>query len=370
MKSTLKEQQERPTMAEVWKRVSSLQTKGDQLYRFVTMPLFYNGLVVEKTTRCNAKCGMCYQSAGPKGSDLLGNANLQNKDIARLLLEAAEIDVIHPRFHLAGGEAFLDVDGCLELFQIAKISGFTDITTTTNAYWAKSKARANDIAFQLQGAGLTGIEVSWDFWHLPYIQPSVVENCIRACREVNIEVNLRILSTKSHSYHEALEFLSEDALAHANRITCGPVIATGRAEDFIGYDDIHGAGDLETNCHSMLNLTVNPNGDIYPCCAGFEYSGARIFGNIRERPLTSILESMNRSPLLRTLVLGGVSQLRRILESYNVTIGTDYNSICHMCWSIFSDPERVKILKSYFMDFERRALKRATELAKHRRKQT
>ena len=29
------------------------------------LPMMFNGLVVESTTRCNAKCGMCYQGAGP-----------------------------------------------------------------------------------------------------------------------------------------------------------------------------------------------------------------------------------------------------------------------------------------------------------------
>ena len=32
------------------------------------MPLFYAALVVENTTRCNAKCGVCYQQA-TQGSD-------------------------------------------------------------------------------------------------------------------------------------------------------------------------------------------------------------------------------------------------------------------------------------------------------------
>ena len=328
-----------------------LEHDGGELAKYVqfmTMPLFYQALVVESTTRCNAKCAMCYQSAGPKGSDVLGAATLETEDLARLLLEAAEIESIYPRFHLSGGEAFLDINNCLQLFRVARTVGFLDITTTTNAYWARREERAKCIASQAKEAGLTGVEISWDIWHLPYIDPMAVGNCIRACREVEIEVNLRLLSTKSHTYQEALQLLPDEAVSQANRITCGPVFPTGRASRSIPPSEFHVLSDsnLEGNCHSLLNLTVNPLGDVYPCCAGLDHTGARLFGNIRQQPLASIVASMNSSPLLRTLVLGGVSWLRPILETAGFHIGSDYQNICHMCWSIFSDPGRVRYLKS------------------------
>ena len=318
------------------------------------IPIFYNGLVVEKTTRCNAKCAMCYQSAGPKGSDLLGIAELTAEEIARLVVEAAEIDVISPRFHLSGGEAFLDIEGCIELFAVARAAGFLDIMTTTNAYWARTEERARNICLRLREAGLTRMEISWDVWHLPFIQPAVIGNCIRACRSANIEVLLRILSSKSHSYQEALDFIPDEDIELVNSVMCGPVLPTGRAAEAIDPDEFHGSGDLDDNCHSFLSLTIGPTGEVSPCCAGLDHTEARLCGNVRERSLASIVSGMNASPLVRTLVFGGVSRLRPILEDRGFSLESDYRSICHMCWSVFSNPDHVQALKSHFAELQGR----------------
>ena len=101
-----------------------------------TMPMRFAGLVLENTNRCNARCAMCYQSSGPKGSDVLGQAHLPFEVMARLIREARQIPTLAPRFHLAGGEAFMHPEECLALFMIAKDAGYLDLTATTNAFWA------------------------------------------------------------------------------------------------------------------------------------------------------------------------------------------------------------------------------------------
>ena len=314
----------------------------------LTTPLFFSGLVVENTTRCNAKCAMCYQSVGPKGSDTWGKAGLSVEDIAPVILEAAQLEVVYPRFHLSGGESFLNLQNCYDLFEIAKVSGFLEITTTTNAYWARKRDKAQAVATRLRSVGVTNIEISWDYWHLPFIPAEAITNCLDACREADIETNLRVLSTRSHSYHEALALLNPKSLHNASRITCGPVFATGRAAKEIKETEFHGHEDLTGSCHTFLNLTVNALGNVFPCCAGFDQTDNYLFGNVRDQSIIDIVESMNSSPLLRTLVIGGVKELASILNSGGISLDGNYQSICHMCWSIFSSPERVAQIEGYF----------------------
>ena len=88
---------------------------------------------------------MCYQSAGPKGSDEMGMAKLTVPEVERIIREAAEIETITPRFHLTGGEAFLDIESMLHLVGYARDHGFLDLTTTTNAFWARTPARALEV---------------------------------------------------------------------------------------------------------------------------------------------------------------------------------------------------------------------------------
>lgn len=324
------------------------------------MPIFYAGLVVENTTRCNAKCAMCYQSAGPKGSDGWGSQSLTTAEIKRLIVEASEIETLYPRFHLSGGEAFIDIDGCIELFTEARRAGFLDITTTTNAYWARKPARAREVCDRLRAAGVTSMEISWDYWHQPYVPGEAVSNCLEACDEFEIETNLRILCTKSHSYTEALSFLRPDALARASRISGGPVFATGRAAKTIPAEDFHRQNNIEGNCHSVLNLTVNARGNVYPCCAGLDQTDY-VFGNVREDSLVTIAERLNRSPVIRTVVFAGIASLVPLLERAGIDVGREYNGICHMCWSIFSNPDCIRALDAEIEAATRRALRRAIE---------
>lgn len=328
-------------------------------------PIFYNGLTVESTTRCNAKCGTCYQYAGPGGSDLLGRAELTPEEIARTVVEASQLADIVPRFHLSGGEAFLAVDSCVELLQVARVAGFFDIMTTTNAYWARTPQKAGNICRRLREAGLTRLEISWDYWHLPFIRPATIGNCIRAGHDAGMEVMLHVLTTKSHSTQEALDLLPRDCVEQVNVVMCGPVMPIGRAAEAIDPDEMHGSSDLGGNCHAFLNLAVNPFGEVSPCCAGLDHTDARLCGNVRERPLASIVAGMSASPLLRTLVLGGVARLRPILEQRGLPLDDNYRSICHMCWSIFSDPARVEAVKSHFDEFAAESQRHspATDLA-------
>ena len=204
------------------------------------------------------------------------------------------------------------------------------------------------------------MEISWDYWHQPYVPGEAVSNCLEACDEFEIEADLRILCTKSHSYTEALSFLRPDALARASRISGGPVFATGRAAKTIPAEDFHRQNNIEGNCHSVLNLTVNARGNVYPCCAGLDQTDY-VFGNVREDSLVTIAERLNRSPVIRTVVFAGIASLVPLLERAGIDVGREYNGICHMCWSIFSNPDCIRALDAEIEAATRRALRRAIE---------
>ncbi len=98
--------------------------------------LHFRALVLETVDRCNAKCAMCYQAAGPRGSDLRGDSQLSQDVVLRVIGEAAEIAAVGSRLHISGGEAFLRYPETLEAFRRGKDCGFSNIGSTTNAFWA------------------------------------------------------------------------------------------------------------------------------------------------------------------------------------------------------------------------------------------
>jgi MoaA/NifB/PqqE/SkfB family radical SAM enzyme len=302
---------------------------------------------------------MCYQSAGPKGSDVWGRSSLSAEEIETIIKDAIRIEVLAKRFHLSGGEAFIRTNDCLSLFSIARECGYNDVTTTTNAFWARQFSKALAMCKKLRSAGLTRMEISWDFWHQPYIPSDAVSNALEACAANGIHTVLRVLSTKSHSIDEALSTLRESSLACATEIFTCPVFPVGRAAKEIDLSDIYFTGDLSSTCHSILNLTVNAWGNVYPCCAGSDQTDWLTFGNIREQSIAEIAEYMNRSRLLRMLVFQGPRAFLPILEDAGISMGERYTNICHLCFAIFSDAKKAGAVRKYFEDCESQAVLKA-----------
>lgn len=327
-----------------------------RLIPMMHMPIYFNGLVMENTNRCNSRCAICYQSAG--GNNCSSKIDLEAAKSC--IAQAALLENVGARFHLAGGEAFLYPEDCFSLFSAAKDAGFTLITATTNCFWGTTLEKARRICAELRQCGVISLELSWDYWHGEYISPTCVENCLIACKEFEISSNLRVLTTKHHTMEEALARLDPKALRLAQIITCGPVFATGRAAEVLDPQEFYcSRAGLEDCCHSILNLTVNVHGEVFPCCAGFEMCRAWAFGNISQEPLEDIVYRMNHDPILRQLVFVGPASFLPLLEEKGCKIGKELFSICQLCSTIFSDPACCDILRAERNRLQENALQNA-----------
>lgn len=299
--------------------------------------------------RCNAQCAMCYQSAGPKGSELYGQAKI-NTDIAKTAIgDALAIDSLIPRFHLSGGEAFIDFEQCLDLISFASEAGYLEVTAVSNGFWAINLPTAMRRAGELRSAGLNMLELSWDIWHMPYIKPERIDECIAACYHVGIDVNLRVLTSKSHSLSDALSALSKDALKSVGRITSGTVLRTGSAARTIPAKEVFAGIGRNGNCHTFLNLTITPNGNVFPCCAGLDQSSHFYMGNICSESIVDIYRRLNKDPLMRQIVFMGVGSLLPILQEHDIPIPDD-DGLCTTCWRLFDDKKIATFLFSYFQE--------------------
>lgn len=311
-------------------------------------PLTFGELVVQTTWSCNARCAMCYQSSGPEGSDTFGKASLSVDELAPVIGRALDIPSLAPRFHLVGGEALIRLQDCLVLLSAARDARFQRISATTNGYWGRRPETARRTCDNLRDAGLTRLEISWDHWHLPFIDGDTVSNCLEACARAGIPTTLRILTTRAHGVEEALRYLRPDALEVAGTVHSATVANTGRAARELDQGDIYRHGDLTENCHRTLSLTINPSGAVFPCCSGFDQTSALAFGNVRERELAEIVARMNRSELLRRVVFEGIGSLVPLIEAAGVELNGMHSSICSLCWTIFSRSDCVAALQASF----------------------
>ncbi len=312
--------------------------------------LQFNALVLEITERCNAKCAMCYQAAGPKGSDIRGDSNLPVDVALRVIEQAANLPEIESRLHVSGGEAFIRYQDTMAMFRKGKSLGVLNIGTTTNGFWAVNREVASRRCAELSEAGLTYLELSMDFWHLPWISIDRVRNLLWGARRAGISVILRTLTTKSHRMDEL--FAQFDDLDFVGLIIGNNRVSpVGRGCSEIPADDIY-YGNTEGCCEDVLSLTVTPNGNVYPCCAGSDMTDALACGNVHHDTLAQALFKMRTERTIRQLIHQGAGSLLPIVRDlgFGDRIKDRYAHICHLCWDIFKDNELAAALRDHFAD--------------------
>jgi MoaA/NifB/PqqE/SkfB family radical SAM enzyme len=313
--------------------------------------LQFHALVLETIDRCNARCAMCYQAAGPRGSDLRGDANLPLDLAFRVIDEAAELPELVPRLHISGGEAFLRYQDTLAMFRHGKSRGFANIGTTTNGFWAGNRETAERRCRELSDSGVTYFEVSMDYWHLPYVSLNRVRNLLWAARRVGITVILRTLSTRSHHADELFASFSDEELMHVMIAICR-VHPVGRAASEIPPDEIYYGQGAIGCCENLLTLTVAPNGNVYPCCAGADMTESLASGNVYQDTLAEAVFKMRTDRTIRHVIHAGTGSLIPLIQKlgYGDRLQAQYSSICHLCWDIFKDNELAGALRNHFQE--------------------
>jgi MoaA/NifB/PqqE/SkfB family radical SAM enzyme len=316
-----------------------------------TASLSFHALVIETTDRCNARCGMCYQAAGPRGSDLRGDNTLDLATVKRIIAEAAELDEVASRLHISGGEAFLNYRDTVEAFRYAKAIGYHNIGSTTNGFWATTRDIALARCIELREVGVDYLEVSFDHWHLPHVAPARVKNLLWATRRAGINVILRTLTSRSHHLDDVLGYFSDDDLLGVV-IGNGRVHPVGRGATEVPADDVYyGSGPVGA-CEPFLNLTISPNGNVYPCCAGADMTESMSSGNVRRESLGRALQKLRTDRMIRHVIHAGAGTLVPIVNElgFGDRLQPAYNSICHLCWDVFRDNELAAALRGYFAE--------------------
>lgn len=314
--------------------------------------LLFNTLVLETIDRCNARCAMCYQAAGPKGSDIRGDGRLPLDVTKRVIDQAALLpELVGDRVHLSGGESFIHHKEVVEIFGHSKRNGFRNIGATTNAFWAVNDAVADRKCGELAEAGATYFEVSIDFWHLPYVSIDRVRCLLRAMRRTGLRPTLRTLSSRSHHLDELMADFQDEELLQVI-IGNGRVQPVGRGAATIPSSEVYFGNGVLGCCEQQLNLTIAPNGNVYPCCAGADMTDSLSCGNVHKESLADVVLNMRTDQVIREVIHGGTGQLIPIIQQlgFGDRLLPQYSGICHLCWDVFKDDELAGALRQYFQD--------------------
>lgn len=319
--------------------------------------LNFNCLVIETTDRCNAKCAMCYQAAGPRGSDIRGDYKLSLQTTRRVIDEAVTLDNLGNRIHIAGGESFLNYDEVVQIFRHAKLRGFRHIGAVTNAFWAKDDVTALSKCHELASVGATYLEVSVDYWHLPYVSLERVRCLLRAARVSGLGLVLRTLTSRNHHLPELLSSFSAAELVDV-KIGTSLYQPVGRGADEIDDTEVYYVAAPNGCCEDILNLTIAPNGGVFPCCAGSEMTESLVLGNVNTNSLKDIMFRARTDYMVRSLIHRGPVELEELIKQLGLgdRLQPKHTSICHLCWDIFKDPVLSAALRDHFNELHIAAL--------------
>lgn len=275
----------------------------------------------------------------------------------RAIREAKGIDSVQKVVHFAGGEPMLYFAQLNSLAKVAAESGFST-SIVTNGFWGKNGEKSRNQILELAKLGLYRAELSYDVFHQEYISPSTIESAIRILKDCGVEILLRVVTTKRHTIAETIRLFSADILDGVE-IASSPMVPVGRAASAVGLEDAYLSvtGDVGS-CHTALNLTIRPDGNVSPCCAGSENTPCLSMGNLATTSLKKIVENIEWNFLIKKLVYQGPSSFFGILKNAGLEhkIDQEYTNICHACTKLFNDEDVVSCIRQWIGEQELNSL--------------
>jgi pyruvate-formate lyase-activating enzyme len=270
------------------------------------------GLAFVLTYKCNFLCDHCSVSAGPERREVLAADYLRQVIEQAYFLPSIRVVVF------TGGEPTLHPELLLEGIKLAREKGFVT-RLVTNAWWAETPEKARDFLQNLRAGGLNELNVSYDDFHLPYLEafggePNVV-NAVRAATELGMTVltgavlhpgakvktaYLRQLFQKAGIYDAKIKFLEDF------------VFPLGRARQKLStHFFICDVQKRERGaCQDAgQTLVVLPDGKVLFCCGHIINSWAQEIFTVDSlasgAPLSEIVAQMQRNVLYWWLHLEG-----------------------------------------------------------------
>ncbi|WP_245610376.1 radical SAM/SPASM domain-containing protein [Thermococcus celericrescens] len=295
----------------------------------------FNGVVIEYTRCCNAKCNHCYVSCSPETTQTLK----VDKVIAVLKKISHSLTryLNEKKVCIAGGEVTLPPfkEDLIKILKFAKMLGFkTEIVT--NGYLFTHKEFYDPILEYTDY-----VEVSITPFHVECLgkqyYKNVLENLKKTVEEKLVSgAILRVQTTKTKKLNLLYKLLDDSIEGFL--IASSPISWIGRARERIPKDEIYLSPTplFQGGCWYNLNLTITSSGDVTPCCAGSELSKFLKYGNVYKEDIADIVEKMVNDPYLYVLTRYPERLVHQLSRKF--ALPPRVSSICEICLYINTSP--------------------------------
>jgi Radical SAM superfamily/4Fe-4S single cluster domain/Iron-sulfur cluster-binding domain len=301
---------------------------------------------------CPLKCDFCCHT-----TDVVGPGRACPENITPVVLCFAALPSVR-RFAFTGGDPFLYIDEIIAIMRTARAAGVTQpFNIVTSGYWAKSAEGTESLLATLHELGMDVLSVSYDKQHARWVSPQQIEWIADACKRCDIGLSIHgIFWTGEEKVEDLLPNVA-DVPMHSDL-----VVSIGRARDKVGEAPRYAVPDeVKFRCHKPRNydLTIYPNGDVYPCCSGgFNKEAKLLCGNAFTDSAEEILAAVYGNFHARIAKEIGFDVLYSQVEQsrpdlmMKLSAFSSVDSVCQICRNLRTDPEVQQALQPIYEQME------------------
>lgn len=296
------------------------------------------------TLKCNFRCDHCITGAGPEHGD-----EMSEPDAFALIEGIAEHS---DNICFTGGECMLRRKLLLACIRQSVAAGMVP-TLVTNGYWATSDARARKTLEELSRAGLKGICISMDRFHLPFTTRKNAQRVASLSRDYGIAAVIRVCSIVDDPFAE--EYVKEKPEDFNYQVV--NVVRLGRANGLPASYFRQKKSFPPGGCTTILSPIILPDGSVQACCGpGIDFHGANPLnvGNWRKEEIRTILLRHRMDPLIMAVCNLGPKYLTELLKQHGALDKLEnrdfYTGRCELCVDLLNNPEVVDVLRKQLDD--------------------
>ncbi|SER03008.1 radical SAM protein [Actinokineospora terrae] len=295
-------------------------------------------VAINFTLTCNLACAHCIVESSPQRTERL------TVDEVRAALDAA---ARNGKKHItfSGGEVFLYPKPMCEVIAYGRSLGLV-VDVESNAFWARDERTAKLKLEPFVEAGIAGLSLSADAYHVAYFPVDRTIMAAQAGRAAGLLTEINFCPSDQPEVDAAIKSALDAA---GEPYLENELLDRGRGKDLHTIVTRRHIDDLP-ECTS-LTTTVHATGDVYACCELDISTDAMkqtpvFLGNIR----TPSTEQDEREHLV-TAFYDPTSPIyfRRLVESHPLfqDLATDrYATICDFCMTTLRDPARLAALRA------------------------
>ncbi|MEX1368771.1 MAG: radical SAM protein [Nannocystaceae bacterium] len=332
-------------------------------------------LVVFPTRYCNIECDHCIVDSGPRRRGTIDVA------AASTAIEGAAMAGMSAVV-FSGGESLVYEPALLSMCEHAHRLGLRT-RVFTNGFWARSASRAQDQLERLARGHVDELVVSIDEYHAPWVPPDRVHHIVRAATHAAAvpfifyqlvvpprampdpepgvwpPAVLQVLDAYGLAVERCVPFAAVDercrrdplgpahaldALTREHMVLQWlPAFSGGRTRQRLptlgtqrSLADAPGRG-----CAAVgRQITVTPEGNVYPCCSTWTNLAQRSLGRLTEVPrpadFADMVDEIRADPVVRAIHHHGPGRMLAVLAEEGHAIRGRYADICDRCEDLLS----------------------------------